>query len=349
MKGIVALLGATLALGLVGAGVAGADVNPVTPSANALNQASGYAYVSVTTGLRTATLTFHTSNWWYSCFEYRTDGDTGQVTGENGGDNYNTQITDGLYPYTCLSGGTASDPVTASVTVSAQHYVEVRMVFGAETNERFDWTRFDVESCAPVPDGSGLTAAAIGGDVTGTLDATGCNIGAYFDDAHPGSVDDAEILGANYYGVLDNGGSVDVTDSAIHDIGESPLNGAQHGNAIVYAGGASGTISGNTVSRYQKNGITIRGARSAASVVDNVVSGEGPVDYIAQNGIQISDGATALVKGNTVSGNWYTPATWTACGLLFYQAGGVKQQANTLFGNQTDLCNAGRGGGNYNG
>jgi hypothetical protein len=31
--------------------------------------------------------------------------------------------------------------------------------------------------------------------------------------------------------------------------------------------------------------------------------------------------------------------------LLFYQANGVKQQANTLFDNEIDLCNAGRGGG----
>jgi hypothetical protein len=51
------------------------------------------------------------------------------------------------------------------------------------------------------------------------------------------------------------------------------------------------------------------------------------------------------VTGNTVSGNWYTGATWTACGLLFYQAGGVKQSAKNLFDNQTNFCNVGRGGG----
>ena len=30
------------------------------------------------------------------------------------------------------------------MTINANEYVEVRMVFGAETDERFDWTRFDV-------------------------------------------------------------------------------------------------------------------------------------------------------------------------------------------------------------
>jgi hypothetical protein len=81
-------------------------------------------------------------------------------------------------------------------------------------------------------------------------------------------------------------------------------------------------------------------------VQDNTVTGLGPIGFIAQNGIQISRGASAVVTGNTVSGNWYTPATVTACGLLFYQADGVKQKSNILSGNQTNLCNAGRGGGN---
>ena len=126
-----------------------------------------------------------------------------------------------------------------------------------------------------------------------------------------------------------------MTDSLVHDIGEVPLNGSQHGNAIAYIEGASGTISGNTVSRYQKNGITVSGEGTSASVLSNIVTGEGPVTYIAQNGIQISFGATPLVRGNTVSRNWYTPTSYTACGLLIYQATG-----------EVNLCNYGRGGGN---
>ena len=196
---------------------------------------------------------------------------------------------------------------------------------------------------------NGLTAAQIGGDVTGTLDATGCNIGVYYDATTlPGNVSSADIFGANYYGVLVNGASVNVTNSSIHDIGETPLNGAQHGNAIVYLGGASGTISGNTVSHYQKNGITVRDAGTSVSVLNNVVTGEGPITYIAQNGIQISYGARATVMGNTVSGNNYTPKAWVACGLLLYQAGGVKVSGNTLFANEKNMCNFGKGGGNVN-
>ena len=114
----------------------------------------------------------------------------------------------------------------------------------------------------------------------------------------------------------------------------------------------SGTISGNTVSSYQKNGITVTNTIgsetlvTSASVLNNVVTGEGHIDYIAQNGIQISRGATGVVKGNTVSGNWYTPAGTTACGLLLFEARGVKTTNNTLFDNEKNLCNFGRGGGN---
>ena len=50
-----------------------------------------------------------------------------------------------------------------------------------------------------------------------------------------------------------------MTGSQIHDIGENPLNGAQHGNAITLYNGASGTISGNQVYEFQKNGITVSG------------------------------------------------------------------------------------------
>lgn len=131
-----------------------------------------------------------------------------------------------------------------------------------------------------------------------------------------------------------------------------PFNGAQHGNAIVYlddvAGGGttSGTISGTTVSSYQKNGITVRDAGTSVSVMNNTVTGEGPVNYIAQNGIQISFGASATVRGNTVSGNSYTPDDTIACGLLLFKADGVKTGMNRLFANEVNFCNFGRGGGN---
>ena len=138
---------------------------------------------------------------------------------------------------------------------------------------------------------------------------------------------------------------VDVANSTIDHIGETPLNGSQHGVGV-FCNSATGTLSGTTITNYQKNGVVVSGDGAAVNVLENTVTGQGQIDYIAQNGIQVSFGASATVKGNTVSGNWYTPRDWVACGLLFYQAAGVKQSANNLFANEVNICNAGRGGGN---
>lgn len=204
--------------------------------------------------------------------------------------------------------------------------------------------------CTPtefVQDGNYLTAAQINptGTFTATVDATGCNIGVYYNTADSGgAVSGATISGANYYGVLVNGRSINITTSSIHDIGESPFNGAQHGVGIYYTGGATGSVTGNTVFNYQKNGISVSGT-SAVIVSGNTVTGQGPVNYIAQNGVEIIYGATASVKNNSINNNYYTGSTWEACGLLFYEAGGVSQSKNTFSGNQKNVCNAGRGGG----
>jgi hypothetical protein len=205
-----------------------------------------------------------------------------------------------------------------------------------------------------VRDGINMTAAQIGGDVTGTLNATGCNVGVYYDNARSGNVTGADIFGANYFGVLVNGDagavSVDVTNSAIHNIGETPFNGDQHGTAVYYrafGGTATGTISGNTVKKYQKNGITINGNVSAM-IANNTVTGETAVDYIAQNGIQVGYGAQATVTENIVTGNAYSgPNNASSGGILVvggacYGAGlpytvGLRITRNTLANNDVGV------------
>ena len=155
-------------------------------------------------------------------------------------------------------------------------------------------------------------------------------------------------------GVLFDGASGSITGVDVHGVRQG-LSGCQEGNAIEARNfdAATGdpaatqvavTISGNTVADYQKNGITANG-NVAAEITGNTVAGDGQIDYIAQNGIQVGFGATALVRDNTVTGNWYTPESYVSCGLLFFEAEGVKQQSNTLDANERNLCNYGRGGG----
>jgi hypothetical protein len=220
--------------------------------------------------------------------------------------------------------------------------------------------------CTPTPfirDGRVLTAAVIGtpAPISRTVvDATGCDIGIYYAPGTTGSVDQSTIAGASYFGVVNHSAHVDVTRSSVSNIGDRPFSGAQHGNAILYttenqvlpggtivtAGSASGSVSGNQVSLYQKGGIIVRGAGASADILDNQVTGLGPVDFIAQNGIQVSFGGSAVVRGNIVSDNDYTPPGTTSCGILLFDAGGAKVQQNTYIDNETNLCNFGKGGGN---
>lgn len=202
-------------------------------------------------------------------------------------------------------------------------------------------------------DGINMTAVLINptGTVSGDVDATLCNIGVYYDHGS-GKVQKAIIHGANYFGVVVNGDvnsvSVDVVNSNVHDIGEVPLNGTQHGVGIYYrAGGtasASGKITGNTVWNYQKGGIVVN-LNSSANISDNIVSGQGPVGYIAQNGIQVGYGANAQVMRNIVSGNAYTGNTDASGGILIvggdYYGGpyttGTQVVGNTLVGNDVGV------------
>jgi hypothetical protein len=171
-------------------------------------------------------------------------------------------------------------------------------------------------TCTPTGffrDSINMTAALINpANVTGTVDATGCNVGVYYDAEHSGVIKNANIFGANYFGVLANGDggdvSLDVISSSIHDIGESPHNGSQHGIGVYWraffsTGSVTGKIVGNTITAYQKGGIVVNGSGSQAIVSDNTVTGDGHVTFIAMNGIQIGYGASASVMRNRVSGN----------------------------------------------
>jgi len=231
-----------------------------------------------------------------------------------------------------------------------------------------------VGACLPTPfirDGRVLTAALINPPALtiAVIDATGCDIGIYYAPLTTGSVDQSSIAGASYFGVVNHSAVVNVTRSSVSNIGDRPFNGAQHGNAILYttenfvadvtvpptippvftlvtAGAASGLVSGNQVSLYQKGGIIVRGAGASADILNNEVRGLGPVNFIAQNGIQVSFGGSAVVRENIVSENDYTPDGTTSCGILLFEAAGVKVQQNTYFDNETNLCNFGKGGGN---
>lgn len=125
----VGVLGLALSVGIVSAD------HFTFPSTNDENRTNGWAHVNeLAVDIGEITLEFVSTRSFASCFEYRTDGDESQATDDT---NFNPNAHD-LYPFICVNNNTVVE------TFEANEYIEVRMVFGAEADERFDWTRFDV-------------------------------------------------------------------------------------------------------------------------------------------------------------------------------------------------------------
>lgn len=118
-----------------GANFSLAEVNSVTPSTNDANRDKGWAHVNlVDADYDSITLQFVSTRSFWSCFEYRIDNEENTVIGSNP----NLDILDGRWTQVCVNNSQTER------IIQADEFVEVRMVYGAENDERFDWTRFDV-------------------------------------------------------------------------------------------------------------------------------------------------------------------------------------------------------------
>lgn len=134
------------------------------------------------------------------------------------------------------------------------------------------------------------------------------------------------------------GGSI--ADNTLLDWQDAAAFGVQ-GVASLVLGSAtpvSVSVERNTISGYQKGGLVALGTAAVdVNVIGNTVAGAGPITTTAQNGIQVSNGATGTVEGNTVSGNNYTPASWCATGIMLLDADSALVRGNALDGNLCDL------------
>jgi hypothetical protein len=195
--------------------------------------------------------------------------------------------------------------------------------------------------------------------VSGDINAHGCDIGVYVGAGVTGVTISANIHDANNYGILVDG-SADTTTSTVtntgnHNGSDFAPNGVQTGIGIYYDENSNGAIDNNIVNNYQKGGIVAKGAGVSVSITNNTVTGAGPIKFIAQNGIQVSSGATATsFSGNTVSGNIYTQNGSAApggvgssvgvvsTGVLFFGANsspkvGTIASSNHVFQNQSNV------------
>src|SRR5262249_3215387 len=146
---------------------------------------------------------------------------------------------------------------------------------------------------------------------------------------------------------VEGGGQATIQNNTIKNIQDSTFNGGQEGTAIrvgrsSFSGTATtgtATITNNVISGYQKDGIDVTNTGSSASITGNTITGFGPTDVVAQNGIEISLGATGTVSSNTVSQNVYIgTANFTAAGILLYQPGsGVMVNNNGVSSNDIGI------------
>ncbi|WP_299027856.1 right-handed parallel beta-helix repeat-containing protein, partial [uncultured Thermanaerothrix sp.] len=144
------------------------------------------------------------------------------------------------------------------------------------------------------------------------------------------------FIGIGFYNA---GGTVE--NVTITGVRETPFSGAQHGTGIyAYNGDGSSrvlTVRNTTVSDFQKNGITVVRSGLTATIESNTITGAGATSTIAQNGIQVSYGAAATVKDNTIEDIAYSGSGWVSTGILVYKAGSTTVEGNALTNSQASI------------
>lgn len=167
--------------------------------------------------------------------------------------------------------------------------------------------------------------------------------GAYviYNDGYSGEISNNEItvldMAANpTFGIRVEGGEVDVTSNTVD--GDDAL--AQQFLSVALADGATGTVASNTLNGGHRVGILAEGSGTDAAIRDNDVTGLGPKsDGWAENGIQVSAGATADVRDNTVADHWWDLDNFQSSGIILYQPGdSVHVQRNTIRNNDAGVA-----------
>ena len=145
------------------------------------------------------------------------------------------------------------------------------------------------------------------------------------------------------YGVkVDNGAKATIDYNHITKIEDSPFSGCPNGVAILVGHASESTngtvvINGNTIDNYQKDGVGVSNTGSSATITNNSITGVGPTAIIAQNGIEITDGAKASLSDNTVKNNQYSPQTVSATDILLYTPGTVTLKDNVTSKGDVDI------------
>ena len=221
--------------------------------------------------------------------------------------------------YTSIQAAVTAATADDTIRVCAGTYAEQVLIPGSKNNltlHSVSHWRAIIKAPPVMPD---LTLAIVRVSSSQNVTIRG------FEISGPGS----NICNSLRYGVrVDTGGSANIIGNHIVDIRDLPpppnVSGCQNGVAILVGRTAESTtgsalIEGNVIERYQKNGPTVDNTGSFARITHNVIRGVGPTATIAQNGIQVSRGADAIVEHNWVADNTYTLApAFGGTGVLLF-------------------------------
>lgn len=190
--------------------------------------------------------------------------------------------------------------------------------------------------------GTGLTAALVNQDVVGrTVDIGDCDVGAFFDEdgAVRGSTfeqpdPDGAGAGTDQFLVRVEGAEVDVTDSEFVVTDD-------YRRQIIHVGlaaGASGAVAGNELTGFKRVGILLTGEGTSGTVKRNELTGVGEKEEgWAENGVQVSGGATATVSANTVEDHWWDRNDFVSSGVIVFGSDGVTLHRNAFAGNDASI------------
>lgn len=172
--------------------------------------------------------------------------------------------------------------------------------------------------------------------VTNTTNATIDNLTV--DGLLMGATVTGSSLVYNFDGIGTNNSGGNIYNVEVKNISDNPPSGAQRGTGIIlYA--SSGTaqtfnITNCNIHDNQKTALLLDGANLTTTISNNAITGYGPISYIVQNGIQVSNGALVTIRINTISNFNYIPTTSFAIAINF--TGG----ANGSFINANKISNS---------
>lgn len=133
------------------------------------------------------------------------------------------------------------------------------------------------------------------------------------------------FVGIGYH----NAGGV-INNVTVTNINEGPTAGTQHGfgiHAVVDTGSYTFQVLNSKINKFEKQGITLRGAGLTYTVSNNLIDNLNHI-WATPNGIVVQNGATGTINNNTLTNIRGFLAGTDAAGILLINAGANSQVLN---------------------